>query len=39
METLFNNQNYIEEQNDTFLAWQAFRGEVPLSVYHEMTFF
>lgn len=39
METLFNNQNYIDEDENTFLAWEAIRGEEPLSVYHELSFF
>lgn len=39
MNTLFNNQNYIDETDDVFLAWEAVRGEEPLSVYHDMSFF
>lgn len=39
MNTLFNNQCYIDETNDTFLAWEAIAGEEPYSVYHDMSFF
>ncbi|PNZ12455.1 class I SAM-dependent DNA methyltransferase [Staphylococcus simiae] len=39
MITLFNNQNYIDDNEDIFLAWQAIEGEEPYSVYHDMTFF
>ncbi|WP_251942864.1 class I SAM-dependent methyltransferase [Staphylococcus sp. Marseille-Q5304] len=39
MNTLFNNQSYIDESEDVFLAWEAVRGEEPLSVWHDMTFF
>lgn len=39
MMTLFNNQSYIDETEDIFLAWEAVQGEVPYSVYHDMSFF
>ncbi|AYX89983.1 class I SAM-dependent DNA methyltransferase [Staphylococcus cohnii] len=39
MNTLFNNQSYIDETENVFLAWEAIRGEEPLSVWHDMTFF
>ena len=39
MNTLFNNQSYIDETDDVFLGWEAIRGDEPLSVYHEMSFF
>ena len=38
MMTLFNNQSYIDDKG-TFLAWDAVQGDLPLSVYHDMTFF
>ncbi|HCV2704009.1 TPA: class I SAM-dependent methyltransferase [Staphylococcus aureus] len=37
--TLFNNQSYIDDKGDIFLAWDAVQGDLPLSVYHDMTFF
>lgn len=39
MNTLFNNQSYIDETENVFLGWEAIQGNEPLSVYHEMTFF
>lgn len=39
MKTLFNNQCYIDENESTFLAWEAISGEEPNSVYHDMSFF
>lgn len=39
MMTLFNNQSYIDDKGDIFLAWDAVQGDLPLSVYHDMTFF
>lgn len=39
MNTLFNNQSYIDETENIFLGWEAIQGDEPLSVYHEMTFF
>ncbi|MCC3754624.1 class I SAM-dependent DNA methyltransferase [Staphylococcus capitis] len=39
MNTLFNNQSYIDETENVFLSWEAIQGNEPLSVYHEMTFF
>lgn len=39
MNTLFNNQSYIDETDDLYLGWDAIRGEEPLSVYHQMSFF
>lgn len=38
MMTLFNNQSYIDDKGDIFLAWDAVQGDLPLSVYHDMTF-
>ena len=38
MNTLFNNQSYIDETRNVFLGWEAIQGNEPLSVYHEMTF-
>lgn len=39
MNTLFNNQSYIDESEDVFLGWEAVQGEEPLSVWHDMSFF
>ncbi|RBA05044.1 class I SAM-dependent DNA methyltransferase [Staphylococcus arlettae] len=39
MQTLFNNQSYINETADVFLGWDAVVGEEPCSVWHDMTFF
>lgn len=39
MTTLFNNESYIDETENVFLGWEAVRGEAPLSVWHDMTFF
>ena len=39
MQTWFNNQCYIDETDQVFLAWEAVRGEEPLSVWHDLTFF
>lgn len=39
MMTLFNNQSYIDDRDGIFLAWDAIQGDLPLSVYHEMSFF
>ncbi|MCF7594268.1 class I SAM-dependent DNA methyltransferase [Staphylococcus warneri] len=39
MNTLFNNQSYIDENDGLYLGWDAIRGEEPLSVYHQMSFF
>ncbi|MCI8278694.1 class I SAM-dependent DNA methyltransferase [Staphylococcus xylosus] len=39
MDTLFNNQSYIDESDDVFLGWEAVKGEEPLSVWHDMSFF
>ncbi|MBI5972630.1 class I SAM-dependent DNA methyltransferase [Staphylococcus caledonicus] len=39
MNTLFNNQCYIDENEQVFLAWEAIAGEEPNSVYHDMNFF
>ena len=39
MSTLFHNQCYIDENESTFLAWEAIQGDEPFSVYHEMSFF
>ena len=39
MNTLFNNQSYIDETDNVFVGWDAIKGKEPLSVYHEMTFF
>ena len=38
MQTWFNNQCYIDETDQVFLAWEAVRGEEPLSVWHDLTF-
>lgn len=38
MNTLFNNQSYIDETDNVFVGWDAIKGKEPLSVYHEMTF-
>lgn len=38
MNTLFNNQSYIDESEDVFLGWEAVQGEEPLSVWHDMSF-
>src|SRR5699024_530316 len=37
MNTLFDNQSYIEETENVFLAWEAARGEEPKSVCHDET--
>ena len=37
MSTLFHNQCYIDENESTFLAWEAIQGDEPFSVYHEMS--
>ncbi len=39
MMTLFNNQSYIDDRDGIFLAWNAIQGDLPLSVYHDMSFF
>ncbi|WP_437272660.1 class I SAM-dependent DNA methyltransferase [Staphylococcus succinus] len=39
MNTLFNNQSYIDESENVFLGWEAVQGEEPLSVWHDMSFF
>ncbi|WP_436951992.1 class I SAM-dependent DNA methyltransferase [Staphylococcus shinii] len=39
MDTLFNNQIYVDESEDIFLGWEAVKGEEPLSVWHDMSFF
>lgn len=39
MNTLFNNQSYIDESENVFLGWEAVKGEEPLSVWHDMSFF
>ncbi|MDY5060687.1 class I SAM-dependent DNA methyltransferase [Staphylococcus simulans] len=39
MNTLFANQNYIDETEHIFLAWEAIQGDLPNSVWHYMTFF
>ncbi|UMT74740.1 class I SAM-dependent methyltransferase [Staphylococcus roterodami] len=39
MMTLFNNQSYIDDRDGIFLAWDAIQGDLPLSVYHDMSFF
>ena len=39
MNTLFNNQSYIDESEKVFLGWEAVQGEEPLSVWHDMSFF
>ena len=39
MNTAFNNQCYIDDNDDIFLAWEAIKGEEPYSVYHDMSFF
>ncbi|UMT77088.1 class I SAM-dependent methyltransferase [Staphylococcus roterodami] len=39
MMTLFNNQSYIDNRDGIFLAWDAIQGDLPLSVYHDMSFF
>ncbi|PHK49717.1 class I SAM-dependent DNA methyltransferase [Staphylococcus edaphicus] len=39
MNTLFNNQSYIDETEDVFLGWEAVQGEEPYSVWHDMSFF
>ncbi|RIP34191.1 class I SAM-dependent methyltransferase [Staphylococcus gallinarum] len=39
MDTLFNNQSYIDESEDIFLGWEAVQGEVSHSVWHDMSFF
>ncbi|WP_412520920.1 class I SAM-dependent DNA methyltransferase [Staphylococcus simulans] len=39
MNTLFANQNYIDETEHIFLAWEAVQGDLPNSVWHDMTFF
>lgn len=39
MNTLFNNQSYLDESEDVFLGWEAVKGDVPLSVWHDMSFF
>lgn len=35
----FNNQNYIDEEDNLTLMWQAIKGEESNSVYHQMSFF
>lgn len=39
MNTAFNNQCYIDDNDNIFLAWEAIKGEEPYSVYHDMSFF
>ncbi|AMY04647.1 class I SAM-dependent methyltransferase [Staphylococcus condimenti] len=39
MNTLFNNQSYIDETEHVFLGWDAIAGDEPNSVWHYMTFF
>lgn len=39
MQTLFNNQSYIDETEHVFLGWDAVAGDEPNSVWHYMTFF
>ena len=39
METLFNNQSYIDESEKVYLGWDAVQGEEALSVWHDMSFF
>ena len=39
MNTAFNNQCYIDDNDDIFLAWEAIKGEEPYSVYHDMSLF
>ncbi|MGC9604417.1 class I SAM-dependent DNA methyltransferase [Staphylococcus warneri] len=39
MNTLFNNQSYIDETEHVYLGWDAIKGDEPLSVYHQMSFF
>ncbi|BCU52456.1 ubiquinone/menaquinone biosynthesis C-methylase UbiE [Staphylococcus auricularis] len=39
MSTLFNDQCYIDETDQVFLAWEAVKGEEPDSVWHDMSFF
>ncbi|MEP9852084.1 class I SAM-dependent methyltransferase [Staphylococcus aureus] len=39
METLFNNQSYIDESEKVYLGWEAVQGEEALSVWHDMSFF
>ena len=39
MDTLFNNQSYIDESEDIYLGWEAVQGEEKHSVWHDMSFF
>ncbi|MCG7338574.1 class I SAM-dependent methyltransferase [Staphylococcus sp. ACRSN] len=39
MDTLFNNQSYIDESDDVFLGWEAVQGDAAHSVWHDMSFF
>ncbi|WP_414049850.1 class I SAM-dependent DNA methyltransferase [Macrococcus animalis] len=35
----FTNQTYSDEQEGMLYVWHAVQGEVPYSVYHDLTFF
>lgn len=39
MLTQFKNQLYMDDREDLTLIWQASEGELPLSVWHDLTFF
>ena len=39
METLFNNQVYADNGDEVSFIWNAWKGEEPHSVHHELTFF
>jgi len=39
METLFNDQAYADNGDDVSFIWNAWKGEKPYSVQHELTFF
>ena len=39
MNTLFNDQCYIDHQDDLTLTWEAIKGEEDNSVWHELSFF
>ncbi|UBH12338.1 class I SAM-dependent DNA methyltransferase [Macrococcus armenti] len=38
-ELYFNNETYSDDLSDIVYIWHAIKGDTPLTVYHEMTFF
>ncbi|WP_342589110.1 class I SAM-dependent methyltransferase [Staphylococcus coagulans] len=39
MDTQFNQQVYLDDREDLTLVWQTETGELPHSVWHDLTFF